>query len=362
MADPPGRRGDGRAAGPGASVVQPPEDPAELGALNRALAARGVGWSYGTSRHDAVSDSGAVVGARGWRDDTPAVDQQRAHRGARQRGRDAVDGPRRRRDPSRQPARSGLDRPAGIGRVHALRGSCCSTAWPGARSRWRSGAPGDPVPLPDMVTESAPGRARMAGGRRRAVPPPGAWALYYLVGAGHRRRDQRRTSTRASRAWPGRATRRRGSSGRARGWWRWPERRRGFLCGSRGDLRGPLLLAALAAGLAEVGLASGWRRQRVTLRPVLDAFARTPAAADLRNGCRRGARRSGWADCRAPAERCSRPGWQRLSAAAARRGRPHARRRRAVAHRPRAPHRRRRGALSPARGAGRGRAALRDRG
>ncbi|HEU4955573.1 MAG TPA: BatA domain-containing protein, partial [Gemmatimonadales bacterium] len=34
--------------GRGSSVVQPPADPAALGALNRALAARGVGWSYGS--------------------------------------------------------------------------------------------------------------------------------------------------------------------------------------------------------------------------------------------------------------------------------------------------------------------------
>ncbi len=49
--------------GPRTSVVQPPDDPAELGALNRALAARGVGWSYGSISTDvAFSDSGAVVG------------------------------------------------------------------------------------------------------------------------------------------------------------------------------------------------------------------------------------------------------------------------------------------------------------
>ena len=49
--------------GPGTSVVQPPADPAELGALNRALAARGVGWSYGNLTTEvAFSDSGAVVG------------------------------------------------------------------------------------------------------------------------------------------------------------------------------------------------------------------------------------------------------------------------------------------------------------
>lgn len=33
--------------GPGSSIVVPPEDPARLGALNRALAARGASWRYG---------------------------------------------------------------------------------------------------------------------------------------------------------------------------------------------------------------------------------------------------------------------------------------------------------------------------
>jgi hypothetical protein len=46
--------------GGGPSVVLPPADPAELGALNRALAARGVGWSFGelvptTARTDSSS-------------------------------------------------------------------------------------------------------------------------------------------------------------------------------------------------------------------------------------------------------------------------------------------------------------------
>jgi hypothetical protein len=34
-----------------------------------------------------------------------------------------------------------------------------------------------------------------------------------------------------------------------------------FSAGARGGLRGPLLWAALLVGLAEVALASGWRRQ-----------------------------------------------------------------------------------------------------
>lgn len=49
--------------GPGASIVQPPADPAVLGALNRSLAARGVAWRYGDlAPGSSVTDSGAVLG------------------------------------------------------------------------------------------------------------------------------------------------------------------------------------------------------------------------------------------------------------------------------------------------------------
>jgi hypothetical protein len=49
--------------GPGSSVVLPPADPAVLGALNRALAARGVSWRYGNlAPGSGVIDSGVVLG------------------------------------------------------------------------------------------------------------------------------------------------------------------------------------------------------------------------------------------------------------------------------------------------------------
>ncbi|MGQ0703958.1 MAG: BatA domain-containing protein [Gemmatimonadales bacterium] len=49
--------------GPGPSIVQPPADPAVIGALNRALAARGVGWRYGDPVPGAtITDSGSVLG------------------------------------------------------------------------------------------------------------------------------------------------------------------------------------------------------------------------------------------------------------------------------------------------------------
>ena len=49
--------------GRGASVVQPPDDPARIGALNRSLAARGMGWSYGElSIAPQFTDSSAALG------------------------------------------------------------------------------------------------------------------------------------------------------------------------------------------------------------------------------------------------------------------------------------------------------------
>ena len=49
--------------GPGPSVVPPPADPAALGALNRALARRGIGWQFGALvTAPQVSDSGALLG------------------------------------------------------------------------------------------------------------------------------------------------------------------------------------------------------------------------------------------------------------------------------------------------------------
>ena len=49
--------------GQGASIVQPPADPAGHGALNRALAARGAGWRFGElAPGSTVTDSGPLLG------------------------------------------------------------------------------------------------------------------------------------------------------------------------------------------------------------------------------------------------------------------------------------------------------------
>ena len=47
----------------GNSIVTPPADPAGVGALNRALAARGVSWSFGdVMTSAATTDSGGITG------------------------------------------------------------------------------------------------------------------------------------------------------------------------------------------------------------------------------------------------------------------------------------------------------------
>jgi Aerotolerance regulator N-terminal len=248
--------------GPRASVVQPPDDPAELGALNRALAARGVGWSYGSlSTQVAFSDSGAVVG------------RQRVARRY-----------------SLQPTSSGrtgllatvngtpwIVRGGGV----ILLGSRLDPTWTDlpvsagfmpfvdvllnrlarGEAALEHSAPGDPVPLPDMVTEVRRGERewRVEGGGLFQPPEAG---VYYLrsgrdtIGAISVNPDPR--ESRLARA----------SDAQARQLWKGARMvtlqdaaDASFSSASRGDLRSPLLWLALLAGLAEVGLASGWRRR-----------------------------------------------------------------------------------------------------
>jgi hypothetical protein len=247
---------------PGTSVVQPPDDPAELGALNRALAARGVEWSYGSlSTELAFSDSGAVVGR---------------HRVTRRytlqstaSGRTGV-----------LASVNGTPWIARGGNV-VLLGSRLDPAWTDlpvsagfmpfmdvllnrlarGEAALEQGAPGEPVPLPDQVTEVRQGERewRVEGGGLFQPPDPG---VYYLrtgrdtVGAISVNPDSR--ESRLARA----------TDGQARQLWKGarvvPLDEAGdaaFSLASRGDLRGPLLWMALLVGMVEVGLASAWRRR-----------------------------------------------------------------------------------------------------
>jgi Aerotolerance regulator N-terminal len=249
--------------GRGTSVVQPPDDPAELGALNRALAARGVGWSYGNPVSESgYSDSGTVVGR---------------HRVIRRY--------------VLQPAGSGrtgvlatVDGAPWIvrGGNVVLLGSRLDPSWTdlpvsagfmpfmdvllnrlarGEMALDRS-APGDPVALPDLVAEVRQGdrQWRVEGGGLFQPSEPG---VYYLVAGrdtigaisvnpdARESRLARATDGQVRQLWKGaRVMPLAQASGAA------------FSSSSQGDLRGPLLWMALAVGMMEVGLASAWRRRQ----------------------------------------------------------------------------------------------------
>jgi hypothetical protein len=248
--------------GRGPSVVQPPADPAELGALNRALAARGVGWTYGSlSIQTEFSDSGAVVGRQ-------RVTRRYALQSTAS-GRTGV-----------LATVKGTPWMARGGDV-VLLGSRLEPAWTElpvsagfmpfmdlllnrlarGEAALDEGAPGDPVPLPDLVTEVRQGTRewRVEGGGLFQPPETGVYFLQAgrdTVGAISVNPDPR--ESRLARA----------SDSEARNLWK---RARivsltevgevAFSSGSRGDLRGPLLWAALFIGMMEVALASGWRRR-----------------------------------------------------------------------------------------------------
>jgi hypothetical protein len=248
--------------GHGTSVVQPPGDPAEIGALNRALAARGVGWSYGNlSTASGSSDSGSVVGRQ--RVIRRYILQSTAS------GRTGV-----------LATVNGAPWIVRGGNV-VLLGSRLDPEWTDlpvsagfmpfmdvllnrlARGEMAldHAAPGDPVPLPDRVTAVRQGDRdwRVEGGELFQPSDPG---VYYLlagrdtVGAisvnldPRESRLERATDSQARQLWKGARVVALDDAGPA-----------AFSSASRGDLRGPLLWMALAVGIMEVGLASAWRRR-----------------------------------------------------------------------------------------------------
>jgi hypothetical protein len=243
-------------------VIQPPDDPAELGALNRALAARGVGWSFGNlSTELAFTDSSVVTGRH-----------RVARRYALQSNESGRTGVLATVKGSPWIARSGNV---------VLLGSRLDPAWTDlpvsagfmpfmdillnrlarGEAALEQGAPGDPVPLPDLVTDVRQGDRewRVEGGGLFQPPDAG---VYYLrsgrdtVGAisvnpdPRESRLARATDAQARRLWKGARVVPLGEAGDA-----------AFSSSSRGDVRGPLLWLALLVGMAEVGLASGWRRR-----------------------------------------------------------------------------------------------------
>jgi hypothetical protein len=123
------------------------------------------------------------------------------------------------------------------------------------------GAPGNPVALPDQVTMVRKGDRewRVEGGGMFQAPETGVFYLIAgrdTVGAISVNPDLREsnlaraTDAEARRLWRGaQVVALKDAAGDA------------FSSAARGDLRGPLLWLALVAGLAEVGLASAWRRR-----------------------------------------------------------------------------------------------------
>jgi hypothetical protein len=249
--------------GRGSSVVQPPADPAELGALNRALAARGVGWSYGTlALQPVTTDSGPIVGrvsvARryvlqaGGSGRTGVLATAAGEPWIVRSGDVVLLGSRL------EPEWTGLPLAAGFMPFMDLllnrlaRGEVLIA----------QGAPGDPLPLPDLATAVRQGEREWqveGGGSFR----PADVGDYYLVagrdtlGAISANLDPRESllapaaDDRIRELWKGvRVTSLEGSADLV------------FAAGAMADFRGPLLAAALLLGLCEVGLASLGRRER----------------------------------------------------------------------------------------------------
>jgi hypothetical protein len=252
--------------GPGPSIVLPPADPSRVGALNRALAARGVGWRFGPRVTDPVhTDSGPLL-------DRVAVTLRHAL----------------------EPMASGetgvliraggapwMVRSAGVVLV-ASRFDPTWTALPHS-SRFvplldallnrmvrgevvaLAAAAGEPVVVPDgidaVVRDGVRATAESGGPWR--PPAPGRWFLLrdadtvgvVAVHLDPRESELTRASDRAVRElWPGsRIVDLEAVPALA------------FAAAARTDLKGPLLWLALLLGVAEAGLAA-WRR-RLSPRP-----------------------------------------------------------------------------------------------
>ena len=248
--------------GRGASVVQPPNDPAELGALNRALGVRGVAWRYGdASAEPAFSDSGALVGRRrvGRRFSLQSTGSGRSGVLATVNGSPWIvrDGNVILLGSRLDPAWTDLPTSAGFMPFMDL----VLNRLARGEVALGHGAPGDPIALPDQVTmvRQEDREWRVEGG---GMFQPAETGVFYLlagrdtVGAMSVNPDPRESNlarasdAEARRLWKGaRVVELKDAAGDA------------FSSVSRGDLRGPLLWLALVAGLVEVGLASVWRRR-----------------------------------------------------------------------------------------------------
>jgi len=248
--------------GRGASVVLPPEDPAQLGALNRALERRGIPWRYGApALAPAVSDSNAFVGR---------VAVTRRHALVPLRAGQA---------PGVVVTAGGQPWIVRSGDV-VLIGSRLDPAWTGlpltagflplvdalvnrvARGEVAllEGAPGDAIQVPDLATEVVLEGRRWPVEGGAAFRPPDTGVYFVLAGRDTIGGISVNLDPRESRLAPA-------EPGALRSLWK------GLRVVSLGDaagaafagaghasLQGPLLWLALLLGLMEVGLASGLGR------------------------------------------------------------------------------------------------------
>jgi hypothetical protein len=249
--------------GSGVSVVEPPDDPAELGALNRALAARGVGWSYGTlSLRPELSDSGPVVGRQRVLRRYGLQSASSGRTGVlatingfpwiARSGNVVLLGSRLEPDWTDLPVSAGFMPFMDLLLNRLARGEIALD----------QGSPGDAVPLPDLVTEVRRGEREWGVEGGGLFQPPELGVYFLLAGVDtvgaisvnpdpREARLARASDSEARQLWKGARVVSLAQAGDA-----------AFSSASPGDLRSPLLWTALLVGLIEVGLASGWRRRQ----------------------------------------------------------------------------------------------------
>jgi hypothetical protein len=246
----------------GTSIVEPPADPAQIGAVNRALAARGVAWSYGElSLQPGMTDSGPVIGRERVQRRYVLRSTESGRTGVLatvagtpwlvRSGDVVVVGSRLEPDWTELPVSPGFMPFMDVLLNRLARGQLAL----------ETGGPGDPVTVPDRVSAIRQGNQewRVEGG---GVFRPASAGVYFLeagadtVGAISVNPDPR--ESRLSRA----------SDAQVRQLWRGARvvdldrvGNAAFSSAAQGDLRGPVLWTALLVGLMEVGLASGWRRR-----------------------------------------------------------------------------------------------------
>ncbi len=248
--------------GAGASIIMPPADAAEMGALNRELARRGSQWRYGQLRLDATTtDSGPLLGRHPVSRRYQLVSTGSGRTGVLvsaggepwmvRSGNLILLGSRL------DPDWTGL--PLAAGFMPFLDGLINRVARGGVALI--DGDAGKPSALPDQVTEVRRGTRhwKVDGGD---FFTPGDVGVYFLltdrdtVGAlvaGIDRREsalQPADAAMVHRLWPGARLLTLDEAGDA-----------AFSSAARADLRGPLLWVALAAGLGEVLLASTQRKK-----------------------------------------------------------------------------------------------------